>query len=341
MTISVIITVYNLEKYIDQALQSVFTQVRPPDEVIVVDDASKDCSREICYKYIDKIKLISLHENSGVLNATLTGIKSSTGDVIAFLDGDDVWHPEKLSQVEKMYLEFNDVILISHGYEYIDGEGKEINRTDETQKNIKRIIADNPDRLTLSSRIKNSILGYKGIWLGSAYSFRRRAFDLSRFEIFINGFTVENFRRFCYQDHIIAQFIILNNYESTIGLINKPLFSYRVFGFNSSGVSNTLSSALSTIKKGYINALATYTLVSTNPGLKEENRRQYYHKLNYEYLTDLYSGKRFSAIKKFVRLQLHHWKSSIRFHEMLRLVGVVILGSENFLKYKSQNKWKN
>lgn len=90
--ISVIIPAYNIENYIERCLKSVCEQTYTNLEIIVIDDGSKDRTREI----IDKIaqedsRIIPIHkENAGVSAARNTGLDKATGDYIGFVDGDDV-----------------------------------------------------------------------------------------------------------------------------------------------------------------------------------------------------------------------------------------------------------
>ena len=95
MKISVIIPVYNGEKTVARAIDSVLAQTRPADEVIVVDDGSTDGTAEIIQSYGDKV--IYIHQqNAGASVARNAGIQAASGDWIAFLDADDEWLPKKL-----------------------------------------------------------------------------------------------------------------------------------------------------------------------------------------------------------------------------------------------------
>lgn len=90
--ISIIIPVYNREKYIDKCLNSIVSQTYKNIEIICVDDCSTDNSLDILRKYEIKdhrIKIIALANNGGVSHARNTGIKCATGDYIAFVDSDD------------------------------------------------------------------------------------------------------------------------------------------------------------------------------------------------------------------------------------------------------------
>lgn len=91
--ISVIIPVYNVEKYLSQCLESVLCQTYRNLEIILVDDGSTDNSPSICDSYKEKdsrIKVIH-KENGGLSDARNSGIISSTGEYVLFLDSDDFW----------------------------------------------------------------------------------------------------------------------------------------------------------------------------------------------------------------------------------------------------------
>ncbi|MDH4201267.1 MAG: glycosyltransferase [Phycisphaerae bacterium] len=95
MKISVVIPVYNAEKHIARAIESVLAQTRPAEEIIVVDDGSTDATAEVVRSFGDKVILIQ-QPNAGVSVARNKGIERASGDWIAFLDSDDEWLPEKL-----------------------------------------------------------------------------------------------------------------------------------------------------------------------------------------------------------------------------------------------------
>lgn len=96
-TISVIIPAYNCQEYISDAIDSVLSQTRAPDEIIIVDDGSSDNTKEIVLG-IEKIRYISQY-HGGVSAARNTGIRLSASRWIAFLDSDDLWLPEHLENV--------------------------------------------------------------------------------------------------------------------------------------------------------------------------------------------------------------------------------------------------
>ncbi len=94
-TVSVVIPVYNGAAFIARALDSALGQSHRPSEIIVVNDGSTDKTLEVLAAYRGRIRLLSI-PNGGVSNARNLGMQASTGELIAFLDADDVWHPNKL-----------------------------------------------------------------------------------------------------------------------------------------------------------------------------------------------------------------------------------------------------
>lgn len=93
--ISAIITGYNYARFLPAAIESVLAQTRVPEEIIVVDDGSTDNTAEVVGRYADRGVRYIFRQNGGVSAARNTGIRASKGDLIAFLDGDDRWLPEK------------------------------------------------------------------------------------------------------------------------------------------------------------------------------------------------------------------------------------------------------
>jgi len=93
--VSVVIAVYNGEDYLAEALTSVFSQSRPPDEVIVVDDGSTDRSGTIASAFAG-VRCLR-QANAGQAAALNAGVAASRGDFLAFVDADDRWVPDKLA----------------------------------------------------------------------------------------------------------------------------------------------------------------------------------------------------------------------------------------------------
>ncbi len=98
--ISVIMPVYNVEAFVGAAIESVLQQTWTDFELLIVDDCSPDRSMEICQQYTSdpRIRLIRNPQNRGLAGARNSGIRHARGDLLAFLDSDDLWEPGKLAQ---------------------------------------------------------------------------------------------------------------------------------------------------------------------------------------------------------------------------------------------------
>jgi glycosyltransferase involved in cell wall biosynthesis len=95
MKISLLIPCYNAAPFLAETVASAWAQTRPPDEIIIVDDGSTDASAEVAASLTPPVKLIRQH-NRGVGAALNTALAAASGELIAFLDSDDLWVREKL-----------------------------------------------------------------------------------------------------------------------------------------------------------------------------------------------------------------------------------------------------
>ena len=91
MKISVIVPVYNVEKYLTKCVDSIMNQTYKDLEIILVDDGSTDNSGKICDEYVKKDKRFKVihKKNGGLSDARNVGIKNSTGEYLSFIDSDD------------------------------------------------------------------------------------------------------------------------------------------------------------------------------------------------------------------------------------------------------------
>lgn len=118
-TVSVVIPAYNAEKYIAKAIESVLGQTYPVHQLIVVNDGSTDGTAAILETYRDRIDVISI-PNGGVSNARNTGLKQAHGELIALLDADDLWGPEKLERQVAVFREHAGVEFTCCNYLSVD-----------------------------------------------------------------------------------------------------------------------------------------------------------------------------------------------------------------------------
>lgn len=118
MRVSVIIPNYNYADYLPYAIDSLLNQNEKIDEIIVVDDGSTDNSREVLSGYGDKIIAI-FKENGGQASAFNIGFARSTGDIVCLLDSDDVFFPDKVKLLKKLYTEHPETDWIFHNLSHI------------------------------------------------------------------------------------------------------------------------------------------------------------------------------------------------------------------------------
>lgn len=114
-TVSVLVDTYNHERFIERAITSVLEQDMPMDdvEIIVVDDGSTDGTPEIVRRYEPRVRLIR-KANGGQASAFNAGIPECRGEIVAFLDGDDWWAPQKLRMVLRA-MDDSEVGIVGNG----------------------------------------------------------------------------------------------------------------------------------------------------------------------------------------------------------------------------------
>jgi glycosyltransferase involved in cell wall biosynthesis len=207
--ISVIVTNYNYGRYLRQAIDSVLGQTYPGVEVIVVDDGSQDDSADVARSYGETVRFIP-QRNQGVSVARNRGVEESAGELVAFLDADDVWFPNKLEKQAQRLLADPELGLVHCGIQEIDGDGAEL---ETLIKGMEGWVAK--EMLLFERPVIHS--------LGSTGLIRRSAFDA------VGGFDPELSTSadwdFCYQVAL----------RQRIGFISEPLVYYRVHSSNMHG----------------------------------------------------------------------------------------------------------
>ncbi len=129
---SVIIPVFNRPQKVRRAIQSVLNQIRPADEIIVVNDGSTDDTLTVLQTFVPGIQIIS-QPNKGVAAARNAGIRKAKGNWITLLDSDDEWLPEKLGRAEE-YIRQHPDCRIFQSEEIWLRDGKRVNPKKQHQK---------------------------------------------------------------------------------------------------------------------------------------------------------------------------------------------------------------
>jgi glycosyltransferase involved in cell wall biosynthesis len=122
--VSVLVNTYNHERFIAQALSSVAQQDFPLSEIetIVVDDGSTDATPDIVKRFHPGVQYIR-KSNGGQVSALHAGFARSSGDIIAFLDGDDWWANDKISSVVTALDKYPNIAAVGHGFHEADEQG--------------------------------------------------------------------------------------------------------------------------------------------------------------------------------------------------------------------------
>lgn len=154
--VSIITPTYNCGEFIARTINSVQAQTYQNWEMIIVDDRSKDNTRDIVEAYMEKDPRIQYHlleVNSGAAVARTKAMHLAKGSYIAFLDSDDIWLPDKLERQIK-WMNDNGYSFSCTAYEQIDEDDNLLNRT------IKTVQKTDYNRLLLDCPVGNSTVIY-------------------------------------------------------------------------------------------------------------------------------------------------------------------------------------
>lgn len=179
--VSIIIPVYNAEKYLGEAIESVLKQTYPDFELLLINDASTDRSKEICMEYAKKDDRIVLLENDSELHGPgptrNIGLDHATGEFIYFMDADD-WIEDRLLEcaVHRMQETGADMVQFGVVYELSDGQPASKNCWNGTDVWTREDIKDDYPHFWKDSPLY--------VWL---YLFRRDPVKNLRFENILNG----------------------------------------------------------------------------------------------------------------------------------------------------------
>lgn len=212
--ISVVIPLYNHERYIAQALESIYSQSVLPKEVIVVDDGSRDASLNIARKFAtshSETMTVFSHPNQGAHYTINSGIQRASGEFVSILNSDDAYHENRFAECLALLDANPDMAAVCTDLSFMDGNGEPIRNT----------------------------------WYEQAHAFYKKENDLSLALINGNFFmTTSNLivRRAVFDEigyfsalryaHDLDFFLRLILNGRHIGILEKPLLSYRVHAAN-------------------------------------------------------------------------------------------------------------
>ena len=125
--ISLAMTTYNGERFLQEQLDSFLWQTRLPDELVVCDDVSTDRTMEMLEKFQDRspfpVRIFKNEQNLGFRKNFQKALSLCHGDLIAFSDQDDVWLPEKLKEVEEVFRQYPMAGYVFHDALVVDENG--------------------------------------------------------------------------------------------------------------------------------------------------------------------------------------------------------------------------
>lgn len=136
--ISVIITAYNYERYIERAIRSCLDQSlsRHQYEVIVVNDCSTDNTKNVLENYVSDIRIFNLDSNIGLAASRNLGVKKAKGQFVIFLDADDYIHRDLLSVLQLFLTENSSLDAVASDYLLVDERGNHIEHVSSEKKPI-------------------------------------------------------------------------------------------------------------------------------------------------------------------------------------------------------------
>lgn len=214
--ISIIVPVYNVEKYIHQCVDSIIDQTYTNLEIILVDDGSPDNCGKICDEYAQKdsrIKVIH-KENGGLSDARNHGIDAATGDWLMFIDSDD-WIEADMAEKLLVAAERNNAMLAVGGVVLFEGEQEYI----PSYYSIQSGCVDARDILNKGGMIPTAFV------IACNKLFRKELFAKLRFPCGM-----------MHEDEATAHYFLTDS--GTISVIDKPLYHYRQ---TSGSISHTIT----------------------------------------------------------------------------------------------------
>ena len=150
-TVSIIVPVYNAEKYIVETIEHVAAQTYRDWELLLVVDGCKDASLQVIRAYQEaqgekRLRVLVREENVGAARARNEGLQEASGRYIAYVDADDLWMPEKL-ELQLQFMKEKQAAFVFTGYEFADEQGVGSGR-----------VVHVPPRLTYRQALKNTTI---------------------------------------------------------------------------------------------------------------------------------------------------------------------------------------
>ncbi|NIA20953.1 MAG: glycosyltransferase [Anaerolineaceae bacterium] len=280
--VSVIVPVYNGERFLKQTINSVLAQTYRDFEVVVVNDGSSDGSRAILDGYGDRLRVFH-QENRGAPGARNRAICEARGEWIAFLDHDDLWEPDKL-EVQLKALRRDDDLLHAEA-RVINGDGRVIREAFSHQE-------DWPEERTCLERV----IRHNPVYVLTALVRREAVLKLG-------GLDPND--RFGTDEYLLWMRLLAAGYRARY--LNRIVASYRVHGGNASGNhTQMIYGEIYALEHLYAEFGSAFT---TSLGQVFHDK---IHQLYYNYGWRLFEVGRVDEVGRCFRRAVHHKPTSWR-----------------------------
>ncbi len=308
MLFSVIMPVYNVEKYLCKAIDSVLNQTFSDFELILVDDCSPDNCPEICDGYAEKdkrVKVIHHKENQGLSGARNTGLQFVKGKYVTFMDSDDYINSDLLEMVDASLLENPaECVVFGINEEYCDysgnvtktfdltyGEEKRISRVNELRKNVivleeKTFLGYAWNKFYKTEHIKKNNLTFEKVTLIEDIVFNIRFFEE------ISSLNILNIAPYHYMKRIDQS--LTNKFVKDYYILHRRRISelfelYKNWNCCDAGVRNTLAN---------IYARYIYSALQRNC----DKRSNMAHSDRVDFLKNIYADKLFIELSQYINI---------------------------------------
>jgi len=219
---SVLIPVYNVEKYLSECIDSVLNQTYHNFEIILIDDGSTDASSVICDMYMQKDPRITVHHqsNQGLIMARRKSIELANGDILLFLDSDDFWDSDLLQTVDNIFNEFDCDMVIFNFKRVVN----DVTIKQETVFEDKKMFTNSNKHLLFEKLITSNCLNNLCLKAIKATIVDKDS-DYSQFKKYKHG------------EDLLQSLPLFYN-ASKIVYIDKALYNYRM---NQASITNTVN----------------------------------------------------------------------------------------------------
>lgn len=140
--ITIVTPCFNMAPYIEQTILSVLNQNYPDLEYIIIDGGSTDGTQEIISKYVSRLSYYVSEPDNGMYDAIAKGFSHATGDVLAWINADDIYMPDTFAIVNRVFSQHKDVDWIGGRYSFLSENGNEIKSYPKCSSRCQKDIAE-------------------------------------------------------------------------------------------------------------------------------------------------------------------------------------------------------